>query len=691
MIGAIANHEWGRLIRSPSTWVILAVLQVVLAWLFLSALEGYLGATPELNRQDHPPGVTAWLTYRYMAPVSALLLLIIPVLTMRSFADEVRLSTHSLLFSSPVPLAAIVVGKYLGLVLLTTLITCLVVWLPLTLFPLTTLDFRTLGTAFAALLLLCSSAVAMGLYFSITTRQAMMAAIATGVILLLLWLLANANFSSDTVSEGARAIALANHLGLAFQGIIATSDLGYFIILTVLFLSLSLNSLCRFRYSERAHVWRHHLITVLLLMIALSLLWLNHQHTQRIDISANARHSLNAGSIDTVSAMDRPLEIIAVVGPMRSTRDSIESLISDYRAYKPDISLTFVNPETDPAAARALSTRAGGEIIVRYGNREARLDRLSERALTGALHEVSRSNQRTAAFITGHGERAPDRETNDDFLYLATQLKQSGITPITLSLVSVPRIPDNIDVLIIAAPQTPYFPGEIASIMEYVDRGGNLLWLIDDNTTAGLDLLALNTGIDPLSGTVIDVSSQAFGADSPTVVVLDSLPANPINSALNAPLVLSQTNALNITPLAGQTVLPLLLTGADSWTESGPINGEITFDDNGVEQRGPLTLGVTLERPLAQRTQRMAILGDADLFASTWIGNGANRDFGNRLLNWLTADDALLDFAIDQPADQLQALSKRQILVLGVGTLTVLPLLFLLIAGWLWRRGRQLR
>ncbi len=688
MISAIARHEWGRLVRSSSTWIIVAILQVVLAWLFLSALESYLAAAPELNQQDHPPGVTAWLTYRYMAPVSALLLLIVPLLTQRSFADEVRLATHPLLFSSPVSLSAIILGKYAGHLLLMTLVTLLVVFLPLALFPLSPLDLRTLATAFMALLLLSSLAVAMGLYFSVTTRQSTMAALATGVMLLLLWLLASTNTDSDTVAQAARALALANHLGLPFQGVIATADIGYFIILTTLFLLLSLNSLCSFRYAEKAHLWRHRVITLLLITIAASLLWLNHQHTRTFDLSANARHTLNAGSVDTVSAMSEPLEVIAVVGPNRATRDSIESLINDYRAHKPDISLNYINPETDPAAARELSTRDGGEIILRYSNRETRLASLSERTFTGALQELSRDSQRTAAFITGHGERAPDRETNDDLLYFATSLKQAGIDPITLSLVSVPRIPDNIDVVVIAAPQTPYFPGEVASIMEYINRGGNVLWLIDDNTTAGLDAVSLNTGIDPISGTVIDVSSQAFGADSPTVVILDALPANPINSGLTSPLVLAQSNALNITPLAGQTVLPLLLTGADSWTESGPIEGEITFDENGIETQGPLTLGVTLERNLNQRNQRIVVLGDADLFASTWIGNGANQDFGSRVINWLTEDDALLNFAPDRPSDTLQSLSKRQILLLGSSTLVVLPLVFLCIALWLWRRQR---
>jgi len=75
---AIAQRELGTLFRSPIAWVIAAVLQVFFAWYFLATLEQYLAVQDKLALQDNAPGITAFMTFRYLAPCAALLLLICP-------------------------------------------------------------------------------------------------------------------------------------------------------------------------------------------------------------------------------------------------------------------------------------------------------------------------------------------------------------------------------------------------------------------------------------------------------------------------------------------------------------------------------------------------------------------------------------------------------------------------------------
>ena len=433
-------------------------------------------------------------------------------------------------------------------------------------------------------------------------------------------------------------------------------------------------------------LWQNRLIATLWLLICVALLWLNQSHSKRFDLSANARHTLTQTTVDTLALLDQPLQVTAVIGPSRQTRAAIEELINRCRQHKSDISLLFINPETEPDKVRELSAASGGELILEYESREKRLQNLSERSFTQALHELSRTHSRTVAFVSGHEERDPDGQTNDGYVYLAQGLQNSGLQTLPLSLVTSPRVPDNIDVLVIAAPQRPYFPGEVASVLDYINRGGNLLWLLEGDSLAGLDALALELGIDLTPGTVIDVSSQAYGADSPTFTILDQYPTHPVNASLASAVLLPGSKALAITPLAGQTTLPLLQTGQDSWTEIGVLEGAIKFDENSLERQGPLTLGASIER---QTGQRIAVLGDADLFASTWIGNGANRDYANRLFNWLASDDQLIEFDTLKPDDAEINLTTHQTLVFGAGFLLVLPMLLLCVAALLWYRGRH--
>lgn len=442
--------------------------------------------------------------------------------------------------------------------------------------------------------------------------------------------------------------------------------------------------------------------SVLLLVIAATVIALGQRWQSAVDLSASRRHSLSEQSIAAAKAQTHPVELIAVMGPGSAQRDAVAALVSRYQKHNSQLSLEYVNLETQPARVRELQAAPGGELILRTADgsntREARLQNLTERNLTAALTQLTRSGNRQVAFITGHGERSATASGNGDFLEMAKRLSRVGLESNELSLVTQPVIPETVDLLVIAAPQQRYFPGEVASLLQYVNDGGNLLWLIDDVTDTGLKALQAELGIDTLAGVLLDATSAAYGAESPTFAVIDHqlLPQHPVNDGLVNPLLLPGATALNVTPLAGQSLQPLLLSSDNSWTEHGPVEGAVTFDDDGLEQRGPLLLGATIVRETRhgenselRREQRIAIIGDADLFASQWVGNGANLEYAERLFNWLAQDDAQLAFATRIPDDAFLDPSSRNILIMGGGFLIGLPMLFLVLAGCTWRRQRH--
>lgn len=455
---------------------------------------------------------------------------------------------------------------------------------------------------------------------------------------------------------------------------------------------------------RRTQLWLANITGVLLTLVVASLLYLGNRWHSEADISASSRHSLSSQSIRTVSSFEQDVKITAVLGPNPVQREAVEKLVAQYRKYNEKLELEFVNPETHPARVRELDANPGGELIVSTGSadqyREKRLQSLSERSMTGALTQLSRGAERRVAFVTGHGERTTERQTNSDFSELAGRLTQVGLNASEISLVSQPSIPHDIDLLVIAAPTKRYFPGEVATLLNYISGGGNLLWLIDEEHDVGLKALSAELGIEPLPGVLLDATSSSYGADNPTFAIIDHthLPDHIVNHTLGNPLLLPAASALNVTPLAGQSIQPLFFSSEQSWTESGPVAGAVRFDENSDEQRGPLLLAVALQRPLQHSTaalveqpaqQRMAVIGDADWLASQWIGNGANLEYAERLFNWLAADEAQLAFATAMPEDALINPASRTILMMGGGFLFGLPLIFLAIATLLWRRQRN--
>lgn len=250
MIGVIAKHESASLLRLPVTWIIAALLSCVFAFLFLQQLEVYIAQQAELALLDHPPGLTAWLATRFVAPASIITLILGPLFAMRSFSDEFRLDTLALWQSSPVSTTAMVLGKFLGV----TAVLCAILSITLLMFAgislIGTLDWLQVGSAMLGLYLLAAACAATGLFFSSLTRHAMVAVLASLATLALVWLIGTSSFSAVPI-PGIQQASLANHIGSFHQGYVASNDMLYFVLYIALFLALTVVRLDALRHMNR--------------------------------------------------------------------------------------------------------------------------------------------------------------------------------------------------------------------------------------------------------------------------------------------------------------------------------------------------------------------------------------------------------------------------------------------------------
>ncbi len=249
MIGVIAKHESRQLLRLPVTWVITSLLAGLFAFLFLQQVEVYLSRQAELALLDHAPGLSAWLTTRFVAPASLVTLILGPLFAMRSFSDEFRLDTLALWQSSPVSTIALVVGKFLGVAGVLCGALSMVWLLFLGISWVSPLDWQQVASAMLGLYLLASACVATGLFFSCLTKHAMVAVLASLATLALLWLLGTAAFNAVPV-PALQAASLAQHISGFHQGYIATNDIAYFVLYTGLLLTLTIIRLDALRHTN---------------------------------------------------------------------------------------------------------------------------------------------------------------------------------------------------------------------------------------------------------------------------------------------------------------------------------------------------------------------------------------------------------------------------------------------------------
>ena len=240
MILIIANKELKTLFASPLAWTLLALMQLVLAWIFLGRLDAFLEIQSQLIQIANPPGVTEVIVAPVFAMAAVVLMMATPLLTMRLIAEERHNNTMTLLLSAPVSITDIVLGKFLGLMIFFSTVIGLVLALSISLLAGSSLDFGLLLSNITGVFLIAACFASLGLFISCLTAQPAIAAAGTLGALLLLWAI---DVAANEINSFLGFFSLLKHFENFNRGIIDSFDLVYFILFTLTFLVLSIRKL----------------------------------------------------------------------------------------------------------------------------------------------------------------------------------------------------------------------------------------------------------------------------------------------------------------------------------------------------------------------------------------------------------------------------------------------------------------
>lgn len=243
MIFSIAGRELRSLFLSPLAWVILAVVQGLAAWFFLLYLELYLQLQPSIAASPDAPGVTSIVVAPLYSSAAIIMLLVIPLLSMRLLSEERRNRTLSLLLSAPVSMTEIILGKFLGIFVFTLLMLALIALMPLSLYAGGSLDLGLWASGLLGLVLLIASFCSIGLLISSLTSQPTLAAVGSFGLLLMLWILDLASNSGNGGGEVLAYLSMLSHYQRLLQGIFSSTDVFYYLLLIISCLALSIRRL----------------------------------------------------------------------------------------------------------------------------------------------------------------------------------------------------------------------------------------------------------------------------------------------------------------------------------------------------------------------------------------------------------------------------------------------------------------
>jgi ABC-2 type transport system permease protein len=567
----IARFELNSMFFSPIAWLVLVAFILITGLQFFDLfdaflLNGLLGrALPSLSERLYTNISYEGIWYY----IQSRLYLFIPLITMNLLSREQQSGSIKLLFSSPVTIFEIVMGKFLAM-----MIFALMLVLTLFLFVITgsitiqSLDVKFLISGLIGLYLLICAYSAIGLFMSSLTSYQVVAAISTLAILGALSYIGGVGQQFALVRAITYFISINGRTENFIHGLITSRDIIYFLIVTSIFLGLAILRLLSKRESKSPWLvfGRYTILIVAALLIGYFSSMSNL--TGYYDMTLTKTQTLTPASQKIVKNVTGPLSITGYVNILDEhyyyllpdQGNGERTRFEQYQRYLPPIKMNYVyyyahsmdeDLYTNPANKglndyqiakktallrhldfrKVLSPEQIGKSVdlsaeeyrtvwqLKAGNKTAFLRLYNdmftvpfEQEITAALSRLVTPVPRVV-FISGHGERDIKRGGDKDYKLLAkgntfrNSLINQGFDVQQISLAEN-SIPKNIAALVIADPQKSFGTAELKKLQDYIAGGNNLIIAGEPGKQEILNPLTLPLGVQFIKGRILEKSKD---------------------------------------------------------------------------------------------------------------------------------------------------------------------------------------
>ena len=246
----ICRKELKSYFASPIAYGLMAVFAVIAGYFFyvITAVFVQRGMESQMMGRAMPMDLNEWVVRGFLSNVSVIGLFLVPMITMRLFAEEKRTGTIELLVTSPVKDSEIIIGKWLAALMLYCSILLISAMNLSLLFLYGKPDWRPILVGYLGLLLQGACLLSIGTFISTTTRNQIIAGTATFAACLLLWVFDWVSYEQATWAKVMSYLSVVAHFEPFAKGVIDTKDVIYYLSMTFLGLFLTARSLESLRW-----------------------------------------------------------------------------------------------------------------------------------------------------------------------------------------------------------------------------------------------------------------------------------------------------------------------------------------------------------------------------------------------------------------------------------------------------------
>lgn len=441
------------------------------------------------------------------------------------------------------------------------------------------------------------------------------------------------------------------------------------------------------------------LVTLLALSIIGVLNFLSFKHQGKIDLTQDKLHTLSEQTEKLVKGLKTPAR--AVLFAKFAEREQKKGVLESYRNFNPEkFEIEHVDPDKEPARAKAAGVKKYGTLQLVVGGRDSKLEEITEEKLTNALIKLTQTTTPVLCAVTGHGEKNFNGADAEGYEAMKKGLIQQSYELKELNLISEGKVPTNCSALAILGPTKAFFPQEISLIKQYLADGGRALFALDVDTQGGqyapeLNALLSEWHVKATQAMVVDPFSKLLNIDPSVAILATFSKENPITQDFQGNAYFPFMRPLEIIPNApaGLEVQWLAQSTPKSWAEGNfkeITSGKVKMDKE--DKQGPLTGVIAVSGKLkdskATKNTRIVVFGSSYFATNNFSRLAANSDFFLNSVSWVMEDESVISIRSKEGAPGKVEITQKAGTSIFLLTVIVVPLL-VAIAGiviWVFRR-----
>lgn len=708
---AIFKREFKSLFQNVIGWLFVGVLLALYGLYF--TVYNLMGAYPTISYTVHG--------------VVFVVLIAVPILTMRSLAEERKSKTDQLLLTAPISVFKIVFGKFLALAATYSIVCGVICISPVILAHYGTVDFAQNYIAVLGFWLYGLVCIAIGLFISSLFENQILAAIISFAVLFAGYMMSavvSALSLPTLISKVLNCYDLMTPLSNFLSGNLELSDLIYDVSLIALMIFLTTQVILKRRWSVSATKVSFTVFSTSGIIVGVAVcILVNFAATYipdkyaTIDVTTSKLYSLTEDTKNYLDSLEEDITVY-VIGKESAVDEIVSKMVNNYDEASKHISVEYVDTESNPTFVSNYTDAdlSTGSLIVVCGEMskvvsyddmyEYEVDYTTysqsatgydgEGLLTSALQYVTSEDLPVIYQLEGHDETSLSSSYTD-------AVSKANMTLETLNLLTVDAIPDDCSALIIHAPQTDFSEDDVAKILAYMAQGGNVFITLDFNSANDLTnvkSLLSNYSVSVEDGLVADMDRNYYyqlqyfllpevkNTDATSDVFGTMSILAPYSLALTYP---EDADVYTYTPLMTTSESAVLKQGVTS-DDISQLKGNSSITAEEGEAQGTYTLGLEVD---TDNGGTLFVYGSSYIFtdsANQYV-SGRNAELFTDNLSLMTSDEESSSNAVVVASKSYDmeylTTSANAVLIFGIVFGILIPLLAIVLGIIIWALRRR--